>query len=189
MHGSRQMYTFCGGRRSSFTCNGPAKFNPTWLNGNDGVTISSGRWLIIGQTGQTTCLSADDANSDASLDCLPALNHPEATPQGCQVLVHSVQRAILIHELVARWAQRPDRCVGGERDDGGIRAAISLTVSLPLAKSPPCPRLETKPQEDPQFEGMVSALRRSSEPETPPLESLSSPDFQRFAIPAKITWL
>ncbi|KRY00381.1 hypothetical protein T4E_9629 [Trichinella pseudospiralis] len=166
MHGSRQMYTFCGGRRSSFTCNGPAKFNPTWLNGND-----------------------NDANSDASLDCLPALNHPEATPQSCQVLVHSVQRAILIHELVARWAQRPDRCVGGERDDGGIRAAISLTVSLPLAKSPPCPRLETKPQEDPQFEGMVSALRRSSEPETPPLESLSSPAFQRFAIPAKITWL
>ncbi|KRX34959.1 hypothetical protein T05_15966 [Trichinella murrelli] len=34
-------------------------------------------------------LLADDASSDASLDCLPGLNHPKATPQGCQDLVQS----------------------------------------------------------------------------------------------------
>ncbi|KRX52154.1 hypothetical protein T03_7090 [Trichinella britovi] len=34
-------------------------------------------------------LPADDAGSDASLDCLPAPNYPKATPQGCQGLVQS----------------------------------------------------------------------------------------------------
>ncbi|KRZ17375.1 hypothetical protein T11_12514 [Trichinella zimbabwensis] len=55
MHVNRQMYTFSGGRCSSFTCNGPAKSNPTQLNGNDGVTLSGGRSLINGQNGRGSC--------------------------------------------------------------------------------------------------------------------------------------
>ncbi|KRZ08897.1 hypothetical protein T11_3894 [Trichinella zimbabwensis] len=55
MHVNRQMYAFCAGRCSSFTYNGPAKSNPTLLNGNDGVTLSGGRSLINGQNGQASC--------------------------------------------------------------------------------------------------------------------------------------
>ncbi|KRY87926.1 hypothetical protein T4D_5380 [Trichinella pseudospiralis] len=52
LHVNKQMYTFCKGCCSSFTCSGPAKSNPTLLNGKDGVALSGGRSLISGQNGR-----------------------------------------------------------------------------------------------------------------------------------------
>ncbi|KRZ42588.1 hypothetical protein T4C_6228 [Trichinella pseudospiralis] len=138
MQVNKQMYTFwrCS---ESFTCSEPAKSNPTRIGKWERWCRSFRRKLAHRTKRAIVELPTGDAGSDASFDRLAASDYPKAKSQGCQ-------------------AQRPGRRVGGAGDDGGTRAASSVTVSLPLLKDLPCPRMETKPRRNPHRDGPRGGL-------------------------------